>query len=223
MKTPSLSQATSTNIDMKRLHTFDSFLNEQVLNEIGEGVTPFPYRLDGNIKAASWMSDLSLIDKKNAKPVTALDPIMYTFKSDKATYVVKIGGEASVNKYINWADKNPNWKKPQDYNISMAVAFSVNDGAGREQITNYGEQFRVMSTVSEIVKEVAKVILQFQWVKLSKIVIAPKLEDGEEDKSIDQTKRGRLYLAYIQKQMNQLPGKWAVVKSAKWFEITNKQ
>ena len=192
------------------------------LNEIGEGVTPFAFRRTGNAKVASWMSDLSLMDKKDARPITILSPIIYTFKSDKATYIVKIGGQASVNRYINWADKNPNWKKPQDYNILITVAFDVIGGTGKEQITNYGEQFKILSTVSEIVKELAKEIMQFQWVKLSEIVVAPKLEDGEEDKAVDQTKRGRLYSAYIQKQMDQIPGNWVVNKTAKWFELINK-
>ena len=192
------------------------------LNEIGEGVTPFPFKLSGNTKVASWMSDLSLIDKKDARPITILSPIIYTFKSDKATYIVKIGGQASVNRYINWADKNPNWKKPHDYNILIEASFDVIGGAGKEQITNYGEQFKILSTVSEIVKELAKEIMKFQWVKLSQIVLTPKLESGEEDKAVDQTKRGRLYSAYIQKQMDHIPGKWVVNKTAKSFELINK-
>ena len=193
------------------------------LNEIGEGVTPFAFRRTGNTKVASWMSDLSLIDKKDANWVTPLPPIIYTFKSDKATYIVKIGGQASINRYINWGNKNPNWKKPPDYNILITVAFDVIGGVGKEQITNYGEQFKVISTVTEIVKELAEEVMQFQWVKLSEIYIAAKSEAGEEDKPIDQTKRGRLYLAYIQKQMNRLPGKWIVNKTAKSFELINKQ
>lgn len=194
----------------------------KAINEIGEGVTPFPFKLSGNTKVSSWMSDLSLIDKKDARPITILPPIIYTFKSDKATYIVKIGGQASVNRYINWADKNPNWKKPQDYNILIEVSFDVIGGVGKEQITNYGEQFKILSTVSEIVKELAKEIMQFQWVKLSQIILTPKLESGEEDKAVDQTKRGRLYSAYIQKQMDQIPGNWVVNKTAKSFEIINK-
>lgn len=193
----------------------------KALNEIGEGVTPFPFKLSGNTKVASWMSDLSLIDKKDANWVTPLPPIIYTFKSDKATYIVKIGGQASVNRYINWGNKNPNWKKPPDYNILITVAFDVIGGTGKEQITNYGEQFKILSTVSEIVKELAKEIMQFQWVKLSQIILTPKLESGEEDKAVDQTKRGRLYSAYIQKQMDQIPGNWVVNKTAKSFEIIN--
>ena len=192
------------------------------LNEIGEGVTPFAFRRTGNTKVASWMSDLSLIDKKDANWVTPLPPIIYTFKSDKATYIVKIGGQASINRYINWGNKNPNWKKPPDYNILITVAFDVIGGVGKEQITNYGEQFKVISTVTEIVKELAEEVMQFQWVKLSEIYIAAKSEAGEEDKPIDQTKRGRLYLAYIQKQMNRLPGKWIVNKTAKSYELINK-
>ena len=191
------------------------------LNEIGEGVTPFPFRRTGNTKVASWMSDLSLIDKKDANWVTPLPPIIYTFKSDKATYIVKIGGQASVNRYINWVEKN--WKKLPDYNILITVAFDVIGGTGKEQITNYGEQFKILSTVSEIVKELAKEIMQFQWVKLDQIILAPKLESGEEDKAVDQTKRGRLYSAYIQKQMDHIPGKWVVNKTAKSFELINKQ
>jgi hypothetical protein len=208
-----------------KLQELKQIIKEEIgkaLNEIGEGVTPFPFKLSGNTKVASWMSDLSLIDKKDARPITILSPIIYTFKSDKATYIVKIGGQASVNRYINWADKNPNWKKPQDYNILITVAFDVIGGTGKEQITNYGEQFKILSTVSEIVKELAKEIMQFQWVKLSQIILAPKLESGEEDKAVDQTKRGRLYSAYIQKQMDQIPGNWVVNKTAKSFEIINK-
>ena len=191
------------------------------LNEIGEGVTPFAFRRTGNAKVASWMSDLSLMDKKDARPITILSPIIYTFKSDKATYIVKIGGQASVNRYINWVEKN--WKKLPDYNILITVAFDVIGGTGKEQITNYGEQFKILSTVSEIVKELAKEIMQFQWVKLDQIILAPKLESGEEDKAVDQTKRGRLYSAYIQKQMDHIPGKWVVNKTAKSFELINKQ
>ena len=190
------------------------------LNEIGEGVTPFAFRRTGNAKVASWMSDLSLMDKKDARPITILSPIIYTFKSDKATYIVKIGGQASVNRYINWVEKN--WKKLPDYNILITVAFDVIGGTGKEPITNYGEQFKILSTVSEIVKELAKEIMQFQWVKLDQIILAPKLESGEEDKAVDQTKRGRLYSAYIQKQMDQIPGKWVVNKTAKSFELINK-
>ena len=194
----------------------------KALNEIGEGVTPFPFRRTGNTKVASWMSDLSLIDKKEANWVTPLPPIIYTFKSDKATYIVKIGGQASVNRFINWGNKNPNWKKPPDYNILITVAFDVIGGVGKEQITNFGEQFKVISTVTEIVKELSEEVMQFQWVKLSEIYIAAKSEAGEEDKPIDQTKRGRLYLAYIQKQMNRLPGKWIVNKTAKSYELLNR-
>jgi hypothetical protein len=194
----------------------------KALNEIGEGVTPFPFQRTGNTKVESWMYELSLIDKKDARPITILSPIIYTFKSDKATYIVKIGGQASVNQYTDRSAENPNLKKPQDYNILIEVSFDVIGGAGKEQITNYGEQFKILSTVSEIVKELAKEIMQFQWVKLSQIYVVPKLESGEEDKAVDQTKRGRLYSAYIQKQMDQIPGNWVVNKTAKSFEIINK-
>ncbi len=196
----------------------------KALNEIGEGVSPLAWKRVGFTKVDSWMSTLSMVNR--AESVNGkweqLPTILFEFKSDKATYIVKIGGQASVNQYTDRSAENPNLKKPQDYNILIEVSFDVIGGAGKEQITNYGEQFKILSTVSEIVKELAKEIMQFQWVKLSQIYVVPKLESGEEDKAVDQTKRGRLYSAYIQKQMDQIPGNWVVNKTAKSFEIINK-
>jgi hypothetical protein len=84
------------------------------------------------------------------------------------------------------------------------VSFGVNKGnnPSSEAITNFGEQFRVISTVSEIVQDVMKELQQIQWIKVNEIWIVPKAELGEEDIPIPQTKRGRLYLEYIKKQGN---------------------
>ena len=79
-----------------------------------------------------------------------------------------------------------------------------------------------MSTVTDIVDEVAKDIMKYKEAKLAEILVYPKLESDETDKSAEETKRGRLYLAYIQKQMNRLPGTWIVTKYKDNFSIINK-
>ena len=64
------------------------------LNEIGEGVSPLPWKRVGVTKVDSWMSTLSMVNRPesiNGK-WEQLPTLLYEFKSDKATYVVRISG-----------------------------------------------------------------------------------------------------------------------------------
>lgn len=207
---------------MKHIHSFDSFLNEQSLNEIGEGVSPFPWRRTGSTKVGTWMTDMSQHERGSASRSNDLPDITYEFKSDKTTYIVKVVGSYSEYTYINFGRK-PDAPKPQDYNVFIGVAFNT-VGSQKEVITNFGEQFKVISTVSAILEEVMKELQSIEWIKVEEIHIAPKLEDEEEGKPIAQSKRGRLYLEYIKKQGSKLKGDWTadiqkdrfVLKNGKW-------
>lgn len=196
----------------------------RTINEIGEGVSPFPFKQTGSANVKLWMSYISSIPKRDIRPRTELPVIRYEFKGDKTEYVVRIVGYVTANTYINWGSSS-NWKKPHDFDIKINVSF-YNKLAGsdsdKEKLTNYGEQFKVMSTVTDIVDEVAKDIMKYKEAKLAEILVYPKLESDETDKSAEETKRGRLYLAYIQKQMNRLPGTWIVTKYKDNFSIINK-
>lgn len=196
----------------------------RTVNEIGEGVSSFPFKQTGSVSVKQWISYISSIPKRDIRPRTELPVIRYEFKGDKTEYVVRIVGYVTANTYINWGSSS-NWKKPHDFDIKINVSF-YNKLAGsdsdKEKLTNYGEQFKVMSTVTDIVDEVAKDIMKYKEVKLAEILVYPKLESDETDKSAEETKRGRLYLAYIQKQMNRLPGKWIVAKYKDSFSILNK-
>lgn len=214
---------------MKYIKTYESFLNEQVLNEIGEGSRPFAWKRVGPVSVdRTWMTTLTQVDKDVAGPNwTQLPTMNYEFKSDKATYNVKIAGGWKRYTYIP-AFRKPGAPTPQDFDLIIVVSFDV-VGSDDTPITNFGEQFRVVTTVTDIVESVVKEIDQWKWVKLQEIRIAPKLEDSEEGKPIAQSKRGRLYLEYIKKQGNRLPGDWTVeiqkdhflIKRGKWSGGSN--
>jgi len=199
---------------MKHIKPFEDFLVEQELNEIGEGVTPFAWRRTGPTKVDSWMNEIGAVDK--SKSVTGnweeLPRLQYEFKGDKAAYAVQIGGGYSKRLNIGFGRK-PDAPKPPDYNMIIVVAFDV-AGSKKEVITNFGEQFSVLSTVVAITKQAVEEISEIKWVELMEIRIAAKLEDYEEGKPVIQSKRGRFYLEYIKKQGASLPGDWTV-------EITN--
>jgi hypothetical protein len=208
---------------VKYIKLFEEFLVERQINEIGEGVTPFAWRKTGYGKVESWMSEMSMYDKASSiKWYQFEQPLTFEFKSDKTTYTVKIVGEFKYHQYINFGRK-PGAGKPHEYDIVIGIAFDT-AGSEKEVITNFGEQFKVISTVSAILEDVVKRIQEIQWVKLQEIIIAPKLEDDEDGKPIAQSKRGRLYLEYIKKQGAKLEGNWTadikkdrfIIKRGKW-------
>ena len=189
----------------------------ELLTEIGEGVIPFSWKKAGGASVDSWIAEMAMADK--SKVVTGkweqLPNLQYDFKGDKADYIVNIAGGYAKRLNINFGKKPA--VKPPDFNLIIVVSFDIK---GREnpndepEITNFGEQFKVLSTVVDITEHVINEILEVKWIKLEEIRIAPKLEDEEEGKPITQSKRGRFYLEYIKKQGNKLPGTWTV-------EITN--
>lgn len=198
---------------MKHIQTFEDFLNEAVLNEIGEGVTPFRWKRVGVVKLENWMTTLTQVDKADTVPNwTELPSINYEFKSDKATYIVTVGGGWKRHIGISFNAK-PNAPKKQDFDLVIVVAFDTTgnqDSTNKEALTNFGEQFAVMSTVTDIIFSVVKELEEWEWVKLQEIQLAPKYEDEDTGKPITQSKRGRLYLEYIKKQGRRLPGDWSV-------------
>jgi len=203
---------------MKAIKLFEDW---QAVNEIGEGGRPFVWKRVGQAKVDTWMANLAQVNR--ADNVTGrwetLPTLMYEFRGEHATYSVRISGGWSKHVYINFGAKKPGYK-PHDYNVICVVSFDI---AGKDdtQITNFGEQFRVLSTVVEIAESAVKEISEIEWIKLQEIRIVPKLEDEEEGKPIAQSKRGRLYLEYIKKQGRRLPGEWTAEITADMFVLRN--
>ena len=190
---------------MKHIQLFEEYM---LINEIGEGSKPYPWKKTGFTKVESWASELSEYDK--TQNVTGnwndfkSNAIMYGFQSDNASYYVRIHGGWSRALNINFG------RKP-----------GALEGRDDTQITNFGEQFRVISTVTDIVETFVKEISEWSWIKLQEIRIVPKIEDSEEGVSIAQSKRGRLYLEYIKKQGHRLPGSWTARIDDEYFTLLN--
>lgn len=207
---------------MRNLQTYEDFLLEAELNEIGETVIPFSYKRVGVVKVASWMGQLASLDKSEVPSGSnwiKLSKIEYTFQSEKAKYRVHI---PAYYRNHNWipAFRKPGAPKPHDYDILLGVSFDI-EGGGKEEITNLNEHFRVISTVISIVEEVAKEVMEIEWIKLQEIYIAPAKEEFEKETPAQKTKRGILYAAYLRKQVKRLPGDWSVEMNKDAFIIKN--
>jgi hypothetical protein len=199
------------------IQLFEEF---KAINEIGEGSRPYAWKRVSQDKVGSWMNTMSSVDrsKMSAGPWESLPTLMYEFKSDNATYTARISAGFQKHTYVMFG-KKPD-VKPQEYNLIIVISFDV---AGKDdaKITNFGEQFRVLTTVVDIASDAVNEISKFKWVKLEEIRIVPKLEDQEEGKPITQTKRGRFYLEYIKKQGHKLPGNWTAVIDPDYFSLRN--
>ena len=207
---------------MKPIKLFEEFYDEtMMINEIGEGSKSFPWKQTGFTKVETWTSVLSNVDPTQnvANWTNFPSTIMYKFSSDKASYYVKIAGGWSKHLSINFGRK-PGAKPPHKFNLILVIAFDVE---GREDtvITNFGEQFRVLTTVTEIAEKVVKDLSEYDWLKITEIRIVPKMEDSEEGVPISQSKRGRLYLEYIKKQGKRLPGDWTARIDDEYFSLLN--
>ena len=207
---------------MKPIKLFEEFYDEtMMINEIGEGSKSFPWKQTGFTKVETWTSVLSNVDPtQNVAGWTNFpSTIMYKFSSDKASYYVKIAGGWSKHLSINFGRK-PGAKPPHKFNLILVIAFDI-EGRDDTPITNFGEQFRVLTTVTEIAEKVIKDISEYEWIKVTEIRIVPKMEDSEEGVPITQSKRGRLYLEYIKKQGKRLPGDWTARIDDEYFSLLN--
>jgi hypothetical protein len=79
------------------------------------------------------------------------------------------------------------------------------------------EQYSVMATVIECVEDFIKKASKYFIIK--EITINPK-SDTSGDAQLD-SKRGRLYMAYVKRNINKLPGKWTAYANSEGIVIKN--
>lgn len=181
----------------------------EVLNEIGEGVKPFPFKLWGTTDVKYWQDFLRDFNED----VDGLkDPadrgfysykidkrVGYEFKSEKEDYYVSIEGRG-------YATPDP-VKEKRRWDVKIRVDFGTKDKG--DDTTNLGEQFAVMSTVVECVLDFVKKMDADKEYQVTRMEFHPKREEGEE-RGPEGTQRGKLYIAYIQKQLPRFEGQWKI-------------
>jgi hypothetical protein len=89
------------------------------------------------------------------------------------------------------------------------VDFDVKGNKGEVQDTNLREQYKLVSTVVLAFLNFANQVESLA--PLTRAVIYAKSDSGQ-GLSID-SKRARLYLQYIEKNLDKLPGKWEITPS----------
>ena len=195
---------------MKHIRIFEEW---QVVNEIG----------DASAKAFKWREDVNIsrgMGKLGEKVLKMdigeyrQDRFVYRFENDKGQkYRVFFDG------WIQRVDPGFSFpipgSKPKNnldqYDSSFTLAFDTEeaylsfDPEHKELDTNRGEAFRIMSTVTEIAFDFLEKAEKSGF-PVKTITFTGKGDDGGDD-GIDNTKRGRMYLMYVKKQLKNLKTK----------------
>ena len=191
-------------------------MDESLILEIGDAsAKPFKWKPNSNIKSEmeKLFDDVMKLNSQDHIDVTD-GRFDYTFVNDDGMqYVVTFSG---------WMQKSspmPNFTgKPlpvtTKYDSSFNVAFNTLKGKmrGEEINTNLGEHFRIMTTMTEIINHFMTEAENSGY-PVKTLTIAPKSDDAG-DATLD-SKRGRLYMAFVIKQMKNLKTKsdYSVTKS----------
>lgn len=181
---------------------------ESVLNEIGDSSAK-PFKWHTTMKVRSWLFDNALKAKDKQHSGSYEDryhktdlSFRYEFTSDTTgtKYHVHIGGYFGKNLWISFmGDKPKDWKP---YHCVVGLGFGV-DGVEGDPETNLNEQFRVMATVVECALDfIQKALDDDDQVEIKEFHMNPKL-DKEDQKGMD-SRRGKLYLAYIKNSFKKL-------------------
>lgn len=194
-------------------------LFEELINEIGDASMKVrPWRFDGatsDYRSAQEFKDLEAKDNEDGEYE---GESWYNFTTKRGT-----GYEVCIE--YQWVSDNP---LEDGYIYDASVDFyAVDEDSGSMDksmsMTNKGEIFEVMATVTDIIISWIN-----EWNKLFYIdlfIIEPKVEEYERDMlhapgfKTAVTKRGRLYKAYIQKQIKKLDKKYLFADRKGRFEL----
>ena len=186
-----------------------------ILKEIGDAsAKPLIWTSKGNISALAQQFASVIDNQKNYMNWVGPSVFGYEAQSDSTTYNISI--EAMGRKRMSLM--LPGTKKPKKvgpkYDMEVWISFTVNDS---DEDTNLNEQYRVMATLIACVQDFISKVSSTFFIK--EINILPKSDTGP-DAQFD-SKRGRLYLAYVKRNINKLPGKWTAYADEDGISIRN--
>ena len=173
-----------------------------ILNEVGEAnVKPFNWTQTSGISAKQFKERMG---SKNWRDIGYDTVNTYEFTTDKGTvYLVDIMIESVYPDYVT---------------IEAEIDFSTKNKAGitNMDVTNMHEQYAVMSTITDIFTTWIN-----EWdeeLYISKIKIDPIKESDEDGDSVD-SRRGKLYHAFMKKQLSKLNKQYGVRVFSNYFLI----
>ena len=186
-----------------------------ILNEIGDATAkPFSWSATRSIDSVSKQF-ITRIDGQNNK-ISWLGPIKfgYTAHSNKAQYNITMEAMGRKRMVLRLPSiPKPKTKGPA-YEMEVWISFTVGNS---DEDTNMNEQYSVMATVIQCVEDFIKKASKYFVIK--EITINPKSDTGG-DAALD-SKRGRLYMAYVRRNISRLPGKWTAYANSEGIVIKN--
>jgi hypothetical protein len=194
---------------MKYLKLFEEFIHEksEIILEIGDASSkPFKWKATSNIKKEMSKAFDETMKLENHSRLELKDKFNYTFKNDDGVeYVVLFNGQMEKTiPSLNLTGKPlSTLSKYQSY-FNLAYNTKSDHEKGIERNTNLGDHFRIMSTVTEISNDFL-VQSEESGYPVKELYISAKGDEAGID-TLD-SKRGRLYMAFIMKQMKNLKTK----------------
>jgi hypothetical protein len=185
---------------------------KNVLKEIGEASAK-PYKWKAEYSIQNTLDNIQLVADETFKGPTSTrvtDALNYDyhFTSDQTGTKYTITIDMMVGRILKLPFLKPT--KPitkKKYFLECTVAFDTDRNTMED--TNLNEQYRVMATVVDCIKDFITGVESSELFRINEIGIFPKADDETRRSSIG-SKRGKLYKAYIEKQIKSLPYKASV-------------
>ena len=114
--------------------------------------------------------------------------------------------DASVDKPTGWSE-NP---IPPPPSITLRVAFTTEEGG--DDAINKGEQYKILATLTDIIIQLINRVNDIDSTTLDLVKFYAK-DDTEGKYANPDSKRGKLYQAFINKNLSKLPGNWKMSTS----------
>jgi hypothetical protein len=207
-------------------------VDEEAINEIGESTAkPLKWRAASDPVRKIKLSAENIMGRHNIKE-TGWIKVEYLAQSEvnpKAFYIINLATQL-YNAGFDHTYTPKSKSSAGALLVRVNVSFTLSTDVAREEPeTNLNEQYRVMSTVIECIKDyidhVEGLVVSIGDDEYTCIVqtiyIAPKSDTDDPNSNID-SRRGRLYQAFIQKNLEKLPIDMKVETKLDMFVLNRK-
>jgi hypothetical protein len=197
----------------KSFDATNSILDKFRLTEIGDAsVKAFPWTRKGNLK--NFFARMKKNATSNYKDGAQF---LYEVTSPNAVYTVAIGCYLKKRQsFVLHFGDGPAPEQKLKYEMIAYIGFNTK-GSKKEKETNLNEQYGLMSSVIECLSDF--VTNTDEDIFIDSINYAPKSDKGSETEYDMESKRAKLYLAFLKKNIGKLPGKWTAFSTPSSMQI----
>jgi hypothetical protein len=186
-----------------------------ILNEIGDAsAKPFKWSANRSIDLTSKQFIVGIENQKDKRDWLGPIKFGYTAHSNKAQYDITMEAMGRKRMILQLPGVGKSKIKGPLYELEVWISFTVDES---DEDTNMNEQYSVIATVIQCVEDFIEKASKHFLIK--EITINPK-SDNSSDAQLD-SRRGRLYMAYVKRNISKLPGKWTAYADSEGISIKN--